>query len=1037
MPNIYAAALKTCNGDTSYSRVLARLHPCDYTEGMSQTPSTPNHSLLPGWRRQGAIAGREHELESLNAALHNVVVEGRGGLVFVTGEAGIGKTRLAAELRTQALSSGCRWLEGRYDKEGSIPLKPYAEAVRTYLSTEPEGSLAKLAGPYSTEVAKAFPAIAAGLDPTPQEPYPVVEDTEAARQRYLEAMCHLFFTIGNQQPLLLFLDDFQWAPSMEVLQALAQQALSHPLLLVGAYRDAELREKPILSRSVLDMYRNRLSLTLPLGRLSRDEVSQLMTQALDHTSSERLVDLVFERTEGNPFYVEELVGYLMESGVLTLEGQVWNVRETSGFQMPDTVKLVVEERLERLDQETRRILAMASVIGQEFTLPVLQEVTGVDEEELVDTVDRAVESRVLVPRPRVGQEVYSFADNQVREVLYQDTGTARRRRYHLRVGEAMEKVHTRRPVEQYGVLAHHFLEGNDLEKAADYSIRAGDLAHGQAVFPRAQSHYQIAEELLEELEEESERTAHVHAQLGMNLVTRYAVAIRSEGTQREIEYINRAIDLFVRLGNPRRAAVLHRTLGAAYNVGGGVAQDTQQALHHYQAAVDLMEAEEDSLEKAIAYDGLGVWNLFGGFELDRAEELARKALRIAEAIGDSDAMSQACTTLYLALLAKGLLADGRSYQEEAWAYAQHSRMPVTKERAVAYPIHNSPWMADSDQYRKWFDRWEEVAREVKTRRYDPAVLGTMSAVSALVGQPEASREFLAKLDDMGPLPVIALHGVAQAILGDWEAARRIMVSYNWTGAGASRMRAVGVAPHYGRLLLDIGEPESAEELLRVQRDYCREHGAATFELNLLPFLCQTYLRLGKIEKARVCLTRAQEILSKPEDWKGLAAGVDLSEGHLAAAEERWEDAEPSFQRAVEINQRYGLVYDQARALYQWAGMTLARPAAGERQRGLELLDQSLTLFQRCDAKKDIDRVIALQQQVEAAATTSTDLPDGLTQREVEVLRLVAAGKSNPQIGEELFISPRTVTTHVSNILNKINAANRAEATGYAVREGLA
>ena len=254
---------------------------------------------------------------------------------------------------------------------------------------------------------------------------------------------------------------------MDELQALSQQASSQPLLQFGAYRDAELRERLILSRSVLDMYRNRLSLTLPLDRLTRDDVSHLMTQALEHTSSEQLVDLVFERSEGNPFYVEELVGYLMETGALTLEGHVWEVRETSGFQMPDTVKLVVEERLERLDQETRRILAMASVIGQEFTLPVLQEVTGVDEEDLVDAVDRAVESRVLVPRSSVGQEVYSFTDNQVREGLYQDTGTARRRRYQLRAGEAMQKVHNRRLDDHYGALAHHFLEGNDLGKAAD------------------------------------------------------------------------------------------------------------------------------------------------------------------------------------------------------------------------------------------------------------------------------------------------------------------------------------------------------------------------------------------------------------------------------------------------------------------------------------------------------------------------------------------------------------------------------------------
>jgi len=265
--------------------------------------------------------GRLHELESLNAALHNVVVEGRGGLVFITGEAGIGKTRLAAELRTQALARGCQWLEGRYDKEGSIPLKPYAEAVRSYLSTKPAGSLAQLSGPYSTEITRAFPAIA-DLDTAAQAPDLAGEDAEAARQQHLEAICHLFFSMASEQPVILFLDDLQWGPSMEVLQALAQQASSHPLLLVDAYRDAELRERPILSRSVLDMYRNRLSLTLPLGRLTRDDVSHLMTQALEHTSSEQLVDLVFERSEGNPFYVEELVGYLVETGALTLEGHV-------------------------------------------------------------------------------------------------------------------------------------------------------------------------------------------------------------------------------------------------------------------------------------------------------------------------------------------------------------------------------------------------------------------------------------------------------------------------------------------------------------------------------------------------------------------------------------------------------------------------------------------------------------------------------------------------------------------------------------------
>ena len=129
--------------------------------------------------------------------------------MFITGEAGIDKTRLAAELRTQALARGCQWLEGRYDKEGSIPLKPYAEAVRSYLSTKPAGSLAQLSGPYSTEITRAFPAIA-DLDTAAQAPDLAGEDAKAARQQHLEAMCHLFFSMASEQPMILFLDDLQW-----------------------------------------------------------------------------------------------------------------------------------------------------------------------------------------------------------------------------------------------------------------------------------------------------------------------------------------------------------------------------------------------------------------------------------------------------------------------------------------------------------------------------------------------------------------------------------------------------------------------------------------------------------------------------------------------------------------------------------------------------------------------------------------------------------------------------------------------------------
>ena len=192
-----------------------------------------------------------------------------------------------------------------------------------------------------------------------------------------------------------------------------------------------------------------------------------------------------------------------------------------------------------------------------------------------------------------------------------------------------------------------------------------------------------------------------------------------------------------------------------------------------------------------------------------------------------------------------------------------------------------------------------------------------------------------------------------------------MAALDWTGIGNSRHGAIRIAHHYGQLLLDRDEHQRAEELLRPQWEYCRERGAVTFELNLLPPLCETYLRLGRLEEAHTCLQRALEIMALPEDWKGLAAGVALAEALLAGAEQRWPDAESAFQQAVETNQRHGLVYDEARALYEWAVMALERGAPGDRQRGLELLDQSLTAFQRCDAKKDVERVAARKELLTA------------------------------------------------------------------------
>jgi hypothetical protein len=159
-----------------------------------------------------------------------------------------------------------------------------------------------------------------------------------------------------------------------------------------------------------------------------------------HSRAPLLAETVYQKTEGNSFFVEEVVRHLAESGAIALGERGWEVKDTTLMQLPDSVKAVIEERLERLGEDARGVLAWASVAGREFSLPLLKEVTGLDEDRLLDAIDKAEAARVLVPRPSLGQEAYAFVDNQTREALYEGISTARRRRYHLKVGQVLEMV---------------------------------------------------------------------------------------------------------------------------------------------------------------------------------------------------------------------------------------------------------------------------------------------------------------------------------------------------------------------------------------------------------------------------------------------------------------------------------------------------------------------------------------------------------------------------------------------------------------------
>ena len=466
----------------------------DRTTGMSQSTAASAELIRPIMREAATaigaepIIGREKDLsfllEKLAAALH-----GTGSVVFVTGPAGIGKTRLVRELRHHAARCGFQWLGGKYEKSGNHPYAVWVDMLKGYLQQRDATSLRILMGPYATQLASIVPEVMPRANSTSSV---TAQESEIERTRLLEAWTHLFVQLSREAPLVLFLDDVQWAGSLELLHHLASNIGNQRVLALVAYRDDELKMNPSPWKTVLAMNRERLFHPLPLEPLEQKEVAQLVSQKVEKTTAPHLVDVIYQRTRGNPFFVEEFLRLLQERKVIVDTEAGVDLRESASLEMPESVKAVINERVERLGKNALELLRMASVIGREFPLRVLEEFAGEPEEELIGVMDRCERYGLIHSSSGLGEEKYAFTHDLLQEALYESIGPARRRRDHLQIAQVIEKLYASRLEDRYESLAYHFREGNDLEKAVIYSHRAGVKAALHCAYREAALHFEQA-----------------------------------------------------------------------------------------------------------------------------------------------------------------------------------------------------------------------------------------------------------------------------------------------------------------------------------------------------------------------------------------------------------------------------------------------------------------------------------------------------------------------------------------------------------------
>jgi class 3 adenylate cyclase/tetratricopeptide (TPR) repeat protein len=399
--------------------------------------------------------GRAKERE-LFADLVTRAVGGRGGMVFVTGEAGAGKSRLIQEGTAVAAEQGMAVLVGHcLDMDAPPPYQPLVEQLDQAARGLPTEDFRVLLGDNAPEVARLMPELHRIYDDVGESPT-LPPDQE--RRYLLHGFGRFVERAALSRPLVLNFEDLHWADesSLLLISALAQIATELPLLLVGTYRPGEVGPGHGLSRTLEDLTRRRLATEIHLSALSQADVAQLLAGRAGQPPPDELVSLVYDETEGNPFFVEEVFLHFKERGELFDDAGHWRAGlEIADTEVPRTVRLVIERRLERVSDDVRRTLTAAAVVGRSASFELLLAIAGLDEEALLDALEEAERATLVEGQNRGREVVFSFVHEQIRQTLLADLSALRRQRLHLRVADAMEELLGDGADERAADVAHH------------------------------------------------------------------------------------------------------------------------------------------------------------------------------------------------------------------------------------------------------------------------------------------------------------------------------------------------------------------------------------------------------------------------------------------------------------------------------------------------------------------------------------------------------------------------------------------------------
>jgi DNA-binding CsgD family transcriptional regulator len=996
------------------------------------------------------VIGRTAELTALHLLLERAK-SGKGQVVLLSGEAGIGKSRLVAEAKTDATAQDFLLLQGQcFPTDRSCPYAPLLDLLRSHFTSQSRTEISTELKPFAREFARLIPDLVSPLpDSAPLPPLTPLEPAQEKR-RLFEALTRWFTGLATKQPALLIVEDLHWSDqtSLDFLHYLARRCAASPLLVLLTYRSDEVH--PSLSHFLAQLDRERLAQEFPLTPLSRREVSAMLSAILALRRSVftmpplaqgDLLDAMYALTEGNPFLIEELLKSLIETGDIVYEHGHWQRKELGEWHIPRSVQDAVELRTARLSEGARQVLNLAAVAGRHFDFALLQALTHQDETQLLPLIKELIAAQLVVEE---SAERFAFRHALTRQAVYIQLLVRERKALHRTIAETFERLYASSIEAHLADLASHFFEAGAWEKALEYSQRAGEQAQAlyapQAAalhftraldgarqlsltppaslyrarglayetlgdFERARADHETALQLAHEA---SDRYAEWQALLDLGLLWAGRNYAQSE------DYYQRALVLARTLDDPTTLAHSLNRLGNWYLN----AEQPQEALRCHQEALATFQALSDWHGKAATLDLLGMTSLLSG-DLIQGTSYCQQAIVLLRKLDDRQRLISSLVTLMMCggmyetetlVPAAVGFADSLHFGEQALKIAGEIGQRSDEAHTL---IQMAMCLGPRGEYARALEvaqRGLAIAEEIEHRQWMTAGHRALGALYLdLLALSEAQQHLeqaLALAQEVGSWNWIRIISgfLAPAYLlqHDQSSADLLLTAELEPDAAMQTLGRRLVWAARADLALARGDPGLAlgitERLIASAANLSNER--------IIPHLwklrAEVLVALGRAAEAEVELRAAQEA-AHAQGLRPLLWRISLAHGKLAHAQRRYEEAEQRFAEALEL---------------------LENLASG-------LPDQALQRHFLQHAQALLPR----RRQPSPHRLTKKTF-EGLTQRERAVAALIARGKSNREIADALVVAPRTIETHVHSILSKLGFTSRAQIAVWAAEKGL-